>query len=38
MATSLVQALPFGGEALWLIAGLAAMAAALLATRLFETL
>ncbi len=38
MATSLVQALPFGGEALWLIAGLAVMAAALLATRLFETL
>ncbi len=38
MATSLVQALPFGGEALWLIAGLAAVAAALLATRLFETL
>jgi hypothetical protein len=38
MATNLIQALPFGGEALWLIAGLAAMAAALLATRLFETL
>jgi hypothetical protein len=38
MATNLVQALPFGGEALWLIAGLAVMAAALLATRLFETL
>jgi hypothetical protein len=38
MAASLVQALPFGGEALWLIAGLAVMAAALLATRLFETL
>ncbi len=38
MATSLVQALPFGGEALWLIAGLAVMAAALLATRLFEAL
>jgi hypothetical protein len=38
LATSLVQALPFGGEALWLIAGLAVMAAALLATRLFETL
>ncbi len=38
MATSLIQALPFGGEALWLIAGLAVMAGALLATRLFETL
>jgi hypothetical protein len=38
MATSVIQALPFGGEALWLIAGLAVMAAALLATRLFETL
>jgi hypothetical protein len=38
LATSLVQALPFGGEALWLIGGLAVMAAALLATRLFETL
>jgi hypothetical protein len=38
MATNLVQALPFGGEILWLIAGLAVMAAALLATRLFETL
>jgi hypothetical protein len=38
MATNLIQALPFGGEALWLIAGLAVMAAALLATRLFETL
>ena len=34
--TALVQTLPFGGEVLWPVAGLAALAAALLATRLFE--
>jgi predicted trehalose synthase len=34
----LVQALPFGPEAIWLIGGLAIMAGAFLATRLFETL
>ncbi len=31
------HALPMGGEAIWLVAGLAAMGLALLAARVFET-
>lgn len=36
--TPVLRAVPLGGEALWLIAGLGALAVALLATRMLEQL
>ncbi len=36
LPTVTMHALPFGGEVVWLVAGLVVMAGALLATRVFE--
>ncbi len=36
LPTASLHALPFGGEVVWLVAGLVVMAGALLATRVFE--
>ncbi len=38
LPTASMHMLPFGGEVVWLIAGLVVMAGALLATRVFEDL
>ncbi len=36
LPTASLHSLPFGGEVIWLVAGLVVMAGALLATRVFE--